>query len=276
MGRFNGKVAFISGGARGQGRSHALRMAEEGADIVTFDICEQMSSVDYPMSTPEDLEETADLIEKTGQKVVARKVDVRDAAAVQAVHDEGLSAFGHIDIVLANAGIMPTKGPSAEGFAAFYQSIDVVLTGVFHTIEAAIPHMIERDTGGSIVITSSTAGLKGMTANRQVGNPGWMGYHAGKHGVVGLMRCYANALARHNIRCNTVHPTGVRTPMVVNDVFRKFVEDNPDLLGSFTNPLPLELLEPEDVSNTILFLCSDEGKYITGATVTVDGGICNK
>jgi SDR family mycofactocin-dependent oxidoreductase len=251
-------------------------MAEEGANIITFDICDQMSSVGYAMSTPEDLEETVELVEKTGQKIVARKVDVRDAAAVQAVHDEGLETFGRVDCVLANAGIMPTKGSTSEEFSAFYESIDVLLTGVFHTIEAAVPNMIERDEGGSIVITSSTAGLKGLTVNRLVGNPGMMGYHAGKHGVVGLMRCYANALARHNIRCNTIHPTGVNTPMVANDVFRKFVEDHPDLIGSFTNPLPLDMLEPGDVSNMVLFLCSEEGRYITGATVTVDAGICNK
>lgn len=276
MGRFDGKVAFISGGARGQGRSHAVRFAEEGADIVTFDICDQMSSVEYPMSTSEDLQETVELVEKTGRQIVATRADVRDAAAVQAVHDEGLSAFGHVDIVVANAGIMPVKGDVAAGFEAFYQSIDVLLTGVFHTVEAAVPKMIERGEGGSIVITSSTAGLKGLTATRFIANPGMMAYHAAKHGVVGLMRCYANSLAEYNIRCNTVHPTGVNTPMVVNEVFQKWVDTYPELTGSFTNPLPLDRLEPGDVSNLILFLCSDEGRYITGSTATVDAGICNK
>jgi SDR family mycofactocin-dependent oxidoreductase len=276
MGRFDGRVAFISGAARGQGRSHAIRMAEEGANIVAFDICDQMSSVEYAMSTPEDLEETVQLVEKTGQRIVARRVDVRDAAAVQSVHDEGIESFGRVDFVLANAGIMPTKGPLSEAFEAYYQTIDVCLNGVFHTIEAAVPKMIERGEGGSIVITSSTAGLKGLTVSRFIGTPGMMAYHAAKHGVVGLMRCYANALAPHNIRCNTVHPTGVDTPMVKNEVFSKFVEEHPELIPNFTNPLPLELLDPGDVSNMVLFLCSEEGRYITGSTATVDAGICNK
>jgi SDR family mycofactocin-dependent oxidoreductase len=276
MSRLQGKVAFISGGARGQGRSHAVRFAEEGADIVIFDLCEQMSVVEYPMSTPEDLEETVRLVEKTGQRIIARKADARDMAAVQAVHDEGIAKFGHIDIVVANAGIMPTKGAQSEQFEAFYACVEVMLSGVFHTIEAAVPGMIDRGQGGSIAITSSTAGLRGMTVNRFIGTPGMMGYHAAKHGVVGLMRCYANALAPHNIRCNTIHPTGVNTPMVVNDVFRDFVEMHPELKGAFSNPLPCELLDPADISNAIIYLASEEGRYVTGTTLPVDAGIVNK
>jgi SDR family mycofactocin-dependent oxidoreductase len=276
MNRLEGKVAFISGGARGQGRSHAIRLAEEGADIVTFDLCEQMEVVEYPMSTPDDLEETVKLVGKTGRRIIARQADVRDAAAVQTVHDEAIAEFGHVDIVLANAGIMPTKGLKSEHFPAFYDCVDVCLTGVFHTVEAAVPKMIERGQGGSIVITSSTAGLRGLTVSRFIGTPGMMGYHAAKHGVVGLMRAYANALAPLNIRCNTIHPTGVNTPMVVNDVFRDFVEAHPELTSAFTNPLPCELLDPADISNAIIYLASDEGRYVTGTTMAVDAGIANK
>jgi SDR family mycofactocin-dependent oxidoreductase len=276
MNRLEGKVAFISGGARGQGRSHAIRLAEEGADIVTFDLCQQMDVVEYPMSTPEDLDETVKLVGETGRRIIARQVDVRDMEQVQALHDDAIREFGHVDIVVANAGIMPTKGPKSENFASFYDCLDVMLSGVFHTIEAAAPHMIERGEGGSIVITSSTAGLRGMTVSRFIATPGMMGYHAAKHGVVGLMRCYANALASHNIRCNTIHPTGVNTPMVVNEWFSNFVEDHPELKGAFTNPLPCDLLDPADISNAIIYLASDEGRFITGTTMPVDAGISNK
>jgi NAD(P)-dependent dehydrogenase (short-subunit alcohol dehydrogenase family) len=171
---------------------------------------------------------------------------------------------------------MPVRGLKSETFSAFYDCVDVMLTGVFHTVEAAVPKMIERGQGGSIVITSSTAGLRGMTASRSIGTPGMMGYHAAKHGVVGLMRCYANALAPHNIRCNTVHPTGVNTPMVVNDALDRFMEAYPELKKTFTNPLPSGLLDPADISNAIIYLASDEGRFVTGTTMAVDSGITNK
>ena len=276
MSRHEGKVAFISGGARGQGRSHAVRLAEEGADIITFDLCDQIASVEYPMSTPDDLAETVKLVEDRGQRIIARQADVRDFEAVQRVFQEGVAELGRVDIVLANAGIMPTTGGQSESFGAFYDAVDVMLSGVFHTIEAAVPSLIDQGDGGSIVITSSTAGLKGMAPSRAATTPGSLGYHAAKHGVVGLMRCYANSLASHSIRCNTIHPTGVNTPMVVNEAFNRFVEQNPEIVGTFTNPLPVELLEAVDLSNAVVFLCSDEGKWITGTTLPVDGGICNK
>ena len=206
MGRFGGKVVFITGGARGQGRTHVLRFADEGADILTLDICHQIESVDAPMPRPEDLDETARLVEKTGRRIVARQADVRDFGAVQSVVDEGLSEFGHIDFVLANAGIFPVSLAGGSRPTSFYDALDVMVNGVFHTCEAAIPSMLANDRGGAIVITSSTAGIKGFASDPGTAIPGMLGYTAAKHAVVGLMRSYANALAASRIRCNTVHP----------------------------------------------------------------------
>ena len=276
MGRLDGKVAFITGGARGQGRSHAVTMAEEGADVITLDLCQQVASVEYPMATPDDLDETVRLVEKTGQRIVARRADVRDFDAVAAVVRDGVAELGRLDFVLANAGIMPITGTQGQQRQAFYDAVEVMLTGVFHTCEAAIPTLIEQDQGGAIVITSSTAGLRGFGANRQTATLGALGYTAAKHGVVGLMRSYANALASHRIRCNTVHPTGVNSPMVVNDAFSRFVEEHPEATGGMINPLPVELLDVSDISRAIVFLCSPDGQYITGVTLPVDGGMSNK
>jgi SDR family mycofactocin-dependent oxidoreductase len=276
MARLDGRVAFITGGARGQGRSHAVSMAEQGAHIITLDLCGSIGSVEYPLATSEDLDETVRLVEKTGRHIVARQADVRDFDAVEAVLREGLSEFGRLDFVVANAGIMPTLGAAGRQRQAFYDGVDVMLTGVFHTCEAAIPTLIEQDQGGAIVITSSAAGLKGMAPNRHLAMAGFMGYAAAKHGVVGLMRAYANSLAPHRVRCNTVHPGGVDTPMVVNEGFRLFMEENPDAGSSLTNPMPVSLLDASDISNAIIFLCSEEGRYITGVTLPVDAGFCNK
>jgi SDR family mycofactocin-dependent oxidoreductase len=251
-------------------------MAEEGADIITLDLCEQVDSVEYPMATPEDLEETSRLVEKTGRRIVARQADVRDFDAVSKVLAEGLSELGRLDFVLANAGIMPMLGERGRQRQAFYDSVDILLTGVFHTCEAAIPVMIEQDQGGAIVITSSTLGLKGLAPNRKIAVSGYMGYTAAKHGLVGLMRAYANALAPHSIRCNTVHPTGVNSPMVVNEAFPRFMEENPEASVGLINPLPVELLDVSDISKAIVFLCSPDAQYITGVTLPVDAGMCNK
>jgi SDR family mycofactocin-dependent oxidoreductase len=275
MGRLDGKVAFISGGARGQGRAHALHMAEEGADIITFDLCQQIETVEYPMATREDLAETALLVGKTGRRTVARQADVRDFEAVTAVLDEGVAEFGHVDIVVANAGIMPITGDRGKQRQAFLDATDVMLTGVFNTCEAAIPSMVQRGRGGSIVITSSTAGLKGITPNYEFAVPGLLGYTAAKHGVVGLMRAYANALAAHSIRCNTVHPSGVNSPMVVNEAFAGYAAQHPEI-GRLGNPMPVELLDVGDIARAVVFLCSTDGQYITGITLPVDGGFCNK
>jgi SDR family mycofactocin-dependent oxidoreductase len=276
MARLSGKVAFITGGARGQGRSHAVMMAEEGADIITLDICGSIDSVEYQMATPEDLDETVRLVEKSGRRIVARQADVRDFDAVEAVLTDGLAELGRLDFVIANAGIMPTLGDIGRQRQSFYDAVDVMLTGVFHTCEAAIPTLIEQDQGGAIVITSSSAGLKGMAPNRRLAMAGFMGYAAAKHGVVGLMRAYANSLAPHLIRCNTVHPGGVSTPMVVNEGFIRFQEENPDAGAGLSPPMPIGMLDVSDISNAIIFLCSEQGRYVTGVTLPVDAGFCNK
>jgi SDR family mycofactocin-dependent oxidoreductase len=272
MGRLDGKVAFITGAARGQGRAHAVKMAQEGADIIAVDLCDQIASVEYPMATPEDLGETVKLVEDQDRRIVAERADVRDREALRGVVETGVAEFGHLDIVVANAGIAPIFGEVGKSPAAWHDSIDVLLTGVYHTIDVAVPQMLERDMGGSIVITSSTAGLKGMGRNLSAARPGFFGYTAAKHGVVGLMRLYANLLAPHRIRVNTLHPTGVNTPMIVNESFARFVEENPDAGDALQNALPVELVEPEDIANAAAWLCSDEARYITGVTLPVDAG----
>ena len=269
MARLNGKVAFITGAARGQGRSHAVRLAEEGANIIAVDICRQLDTVDYPMSVPSDLEQTVALVEAAGGKIVAKEADVRDREAMDAAVQEGLSTFGQIDIVLPNAGILNIMSPQTQ---AWHEAVDVMLTGVFHAIDLCLPSMIERGQGGSIVITSSTAGLKPLTPSLATTPPGCLGYHAAKHGLVGLMKAYANALGEHNIRVNTVHPTGVNTPMVTNEAFAKWGELHPEILTTLGNVLPVQLIEPGDVSNAIVFLCSDEARYVTGIAMPIDAG----
>jgi NAD(P)-dependent dehydrogenase (short-subunit alcohol dehydrogenase family) len=193
---FEGKVAFITGAARGQGRSHAVRFAEDGADIIAVDICRQIDSVGYPMAAPADLDGTVNLVEKTGRRIVAEQADVRDFERLKAVVDNGISELGRIDFVLANAGIMPMVGSQAHTIPAFNDSVDVMLKGVYYTIEAALPALLQHSDGGAIVITSSTAALSGMHARFSMKNHGGLGYVAAKEGVVGLMRYYANALGR--------------------------------------------------------------------------------
>jgi len=275
MGLANDKVAFISGVARGQGRSHAVRLAEEGADIIGFDICADDDAVEYSLASREDLEETKGLIEKFSRRALLDVADVRDYDAVKRVVDNGVAELGRLDIVLANAGVMAITGEHRLRRAAWDVGIDVMLTGVYNTVEAAIPHLRAGSRGGSIVITSSTAGLTGGLSD---GSPGIQGYIAAKHGVVGLMRGWANVLAKEGIRVNTVHPTGVNTPMVANEAFARFVEEYPEVAGILQNPLPVPngLLEPEDVTNSIMHLISDAGQFITGSTFRVDAGFSSR
>jgi SDR family mycofactocin-dependent oxidoreductase len=272
MGKLEGKVAFITGAARGQGRSHAIRLAQEGADIIAIDICKQIDSVAYPMSTPGDLAETAKQVEALDRRIFTAQADVRDEAQLKQAFDQGTAEIGPVDIVLANAGIAPMGLPGREPHQAWQDVIDVNLTGVFNTVETAIPSMIERGQGGAIVLTSSTAGITG------IGGPtrGGLGYTASKHGVVGLMRSYANTLAQHRIRVNTVHPTGVNTPMVVNEVMQEFLAQDPQMSNAMANALPVDLVEPVDISNAIVWLVSDDARYVTGVTLPVDAGFLNK
>ena len=275
-GRVGGKVAFITGAARGQGRSHAVRLAEEGADIIAVDLCAQVGSVPYPMATPEDLADTVKEVEALDRRIVAARADVRDYAGLKQALDDGVAQLGRLDIVCSNAGIS-SFGAAAELDETTWQDmIDINLTGMWHACKAAIPHLIAGGRGGSIVITSSTAGLKGFQNLAH--------YVSAKHGVVGLMRTLALELAPHFIRVNTVHPTSVDTDMIQNDatygLFLPGVENpTPEQFAEAsqaTNTLPIPWVEPTDISNAVLFLASDEARYITGVTFPVDAGFMLK
>ncbi|MFC5136976.1 mycofactocin-coupled SDR family oxidoreductase [Actinomycetospora rhizophila] len=270
MGQLDGKVAFITGAARGQGRSHALRLAQEGADIIGVDLCQQVDTVQYAMSTPEDLAETAKRVEDLDRRIVTRQADVRDRGALQAAFDEGIAELGRVDIVLANAGIANQVGGEPDDEERGWQDvIDINLTGVYHTVRVAAPRMIEQGDGGAIVLTSSTQGLSGRGGD---GGGAMSGYAAAKHGVVGLMRTFAHWLAPHSIRVNTVHPTGVNTPMVVNPQLEAWMSENPEKGDALANLLPVEMVEAVDISNAILYLVSDAGRYVSGVTLPVDAG----
>jgi SDR family mycofactocin-dependent oxidoreductase len=272
MGRLDNKVAFITGVARGQGRSHAVRMAQEGADIVGIDICADLDTVPYPTATPDDLAETVRQVEALDRRMISRQADVRDLAALQSVVEEANSEFGGIDIVSANAGIGSAGKAWQLTEEQFQEMIDVNLTGVWKTTKAVIPSMIERGRGGSIILTSSLAGL--------VAYGNLAHYVAAKHGVTGLMRSLALELAQHNIRVNSVHPTTVDTPMIHNEAMYKLFFPNMDNPGReqveaafiHLNGLPIPYVEAVDISNAVLFLASDEARYITGTTQLVNAG----
>ena len=276
MGRLEGKVAFITGAARGQGRAHAVRFAEEGADIIAVDICQQIDSVAYPLGCPEDLDETVNLVEKTGRRIVAGQADVRDFERLQSVLAEGATEFGRVDFVLANAGVAPGVGHAEPTAHAYLDAVDVMLNGVYCTIEASLPHLLEHGEGGAIVITSSAAGLSSIARDFDLRNPGLAGYTAAKHGVVGLMRYYATTLAEKSIRVNSVHPTGVATPMIENEAMDHYMAKHPTFAAAFTNLLPVSVIDAEDVSEAMLYLCARSGRYITGTTLSVDAGILLK
>jgi SDR family mycofactocin-dependent oxidoreductase len=271
MGKLEGKVAFITGAARGQGRSHAIRLAQEGADIIAVDLCAQIDTVPYPMATPQDLAQTVAEVEALDRRIVASQADVRSLPALQQAVRDGVAQLGRLDIVLANAGIAP-MGEEEDPTLSWQDVVDVNLTGVWNTVRAAAPVLVEQGDGGAIVLTSSTAGLKGMAG----GSGGAEGYTAAKHGVVGLMRSFATSLAQHRIRVNSVHPTGVNTPMVVNEFMQQWLTEDPGAAGAMTNLLPVELVESIDISNAIAWLVSDEARYVTGVTLPVDAGFTAK
>ena len=275
-GQFEGKVAFITGAARGQGRSHAVRFAEEGADIIAFDLCEQIDSVAYPMATPEDLHETVNLVEKTGRRIVAERGDVRDLDRLKTVVAEGVAQLGRIDFVLANAGIFPAAGPQRLDMAAFVDSVDVMLKGVYYTIEAALPELLRHGDGGVIVITSSAAGFKSVSSGFDMMSHGAAGYTAAKHGVIGVMRYFATSLAEKNIRVNSVHPGGVATPMIINEAMGRLIGDQPEFGEAQQPKLSMPPMEPEFVTDTMVFLCGPSGRYLTGVTLPLDGGLTLK
>jgi SDR family mycofactocin-dependent oxidoreductase len=274
---FEGKVVLVTGAARGQGRSHAVRFAEEGADVIALDLCAQIDSVVYPMSTREDLDETINLVEKTGRHIVAEQADVRDFEQLKMVVNKGVSELGRLDYVLANAGIMPIIGEPSHDIAAYLDAISVMLNGTYFTIEAALPALLDHGDGGAIVITSSSVGLKVGGTRFSTMSHGGAGYAAAKHGVVGLMRYYANSLAEKNIRVNSVHPTGVNSPMVVNEQFAQFAMEHPEFGQTMQNLLPnVPVIETSDVTEAMVYLCGTSGRYVTGITLSVDAGLVVK
>jgi SDR family mycofactocin-dependent oxidoreductase len=270
MGKLDNQVAFITGVARGQGRAEAIRMAQDGADIIGVDICEQIGSVGYKMSTRDDLDETVRLVKDLGRNIYVEVADVRDVDALQRAFDAGVAELGPVTIVVANAGIGPGGFASAE--QQWDEVIGVNLTGVWNTGRVVIPSMIENDKGGSIVLTSSTGGLMGSPSNV----PGMLGYTAAKHGVIGLMRSWANYLAPHFIRVNSVCPTTVATPMANNGDVSMILEHVPELANSLTNAIPVQAVEAMDVANAVAWLASEDARYITGLALPVDAGNINR
>jgi (+)-trans-carveol dehydrogenase len=276
VGRVAGKVAFITGAARGQGREHAVRLAEEGADIIAVDMCADVEGVNYPGATEADLDETAALVEKLDRRIVTAKADVRDLASLRDALQRGIDELGRPDVVVANAGISGSPAPAALIEEAAWQTmLDINLTGVWHTIKVAVPHMSDG-RGGSIILVSSMLGLRGG---------GYMAHYASaKHGVVGLMNSLANELAPQLIRVNSIHPGNVLTPMIDNEQFHRTLRpdlpeptmaDTAAVIGHF-HMLPVPVIEARAVSNAVLFLASDEAQYITGAALPVDAGAVAK
>jgi SDR family mycofactocin-dependent oxidoreductase len=272
-GRVAGKVAFVSGAARGQGRSHAVRLAQEGADIIAIDICAPIDNVVYPASTPADLAETADLVKGHNRRIVTAQVDVRDYKGLKSAVDSGVEQLGRLDIIVGNAGIGNGGNKLHKIPEKIWQDmIDVNLSGVWKTVKAGVPHLIAGERGGSIVLTGSVGAHKALAHTGH--------YVAAKHGVVGLMRAFAVELGQHRIRVNSVHPSQVNTPMTMNDVtFRLFRPDlenpGPDDFAPFsqmTHTLPVPWVEAVDISNAVLFLASDESRYVTGVSMPVDAG----
>jgi SDR family mycofactocin-dependent oxidoreductase len=270
-GSLEGRVAFITGVARGPDRAHAVRLAGEGVDIIGVDICENYPHMNYPNASEADLAETVELVEKQGRRIVARKADVRDYDQLKAAFDEGIAEFGRVDIIIANAGII-RLGDEEDFLAEWREVIDTNLTGVFHTVRAALPALKEGGRGGSIVITSSTSGLKGASSPRA----SYQGYSAAKRGLVGYMQSLANDLAPEWIRVNTIHPTGVVSGMTQNEAMDRLMAEAAaggyNDISAMQNALPVQILQPEDIANAVAWLVSDEAKYITGVQLPLDAG----
>jgi len=275
-GRVVGKIALVTGAARGQGRSHAVTLAEHGADVILVDAARAIDTIGYPMPTPDDLKEAARAVEEFDRRAVVIEADVRDDGLGAMVSD-AVAQLGGLDIVVANAGVLGSPKSSWELSREEWSTVvDINLTGVWQTTKAAVPHLIAGGRGGSIIAISSIAGLRGI--------PNVAPYCAAKHGVVGLATTLANEVARYSIRVNTIHPTNVRTPMIDNPVSAKIsrpdleaatIEDGADVLRRI-NLLPVPWVEPADVSQAVLWLASDESRYVTGAAVTVDAGMLSK
>lgn len=269
-GRLAGRVAFITGAARGQGRSHAVHVAEEGGDVIAVDVCRDLGATSYPLATPDELSETVRLVEKAGGRIVARAADVRDTAALRAVVREGMETFGRLDVVIANAAIAGNGSVSAITDRQWQDVIDVNLTGVWNTVRATVEQL--RAPTASLVLINSAAGHKGLPLNSH--------YTAAKHGVIGLMRSWAAELGPAGIRVNAVLPTTVATPMLHNEAtYKLFVpaearptrEQAQEVMYGM-HVLPIAEVEPEDISKAVMFLASDDARFITGVALPVDGG----
>jgi SDR family mycofactocin-dependent oxidoreductase len=264
MGRLNGKVALVTGAARGQGRNHAVRLAREGADIIAIDVPAAYQTLEYTMSTADDLAAAARAVEVEDRRVVARQADIRDDEAVAAAVAEGVNELGRLDIVVANAGVCALHTWDEVTPALWREIVETNLTGTWNTVAASVPHLIAAG-GGSIICVGSTSALKGT--------PFFAPYAAAKHGVVGLARVMANELARHSIRVNTVHPAGVKTSLTASlRRLDELIAADPALGPIFTNALPTQWVEPDDISSAIIYLASDEARFVTGTELPVDAG----
>lgn len=267
MATLDGHVALVTGAARGMGRAHAVKLAGEGADIIAVDICSTFDFTGYPGATPDDLGETVKLVEGQGRRILARQADIRDAEAVDAVVAEGLAEFGRLDIVIGNAGVIRVTD-SDQRRRDFREIVEVNLIGTWNTVDAAIPALIAGGRGGSIVLTSSTQGLKASDTDRA----GLQAYAASKRALVALVQGWAQHLAPHSIRVNTIHPSGVATDMILNDSTMALAAANDPWLLAQQNALPISLLQPEDVATAVAWLVSDAGRFITGTAWPLDAG----
>lgn len=263
QGRVAGKRVMVTGAARGMGRSHAVRLAEEGADLILVDICASLPELEYPLASRHDLDETVRLVEKHDRRAVTRVVDIRDAEALRSAVAEGVQELGGLDAAVANAGVLTVGTWDATTPEQWRTVVDVNLIGTWNTCAAALPHLV--DAGGSLILISSSAGIKGT--------PLHLPYTASKHGVVGLSKALANELAAQSVRVNTVHPTGVETGMRPESMQKILSESRPDLIPIFMNALPAVMAEPIDISNAVLFLVSDESRFVTGLEFKVDAGV---
>jgi SDR family mycofactocin-dependent oxidoreductase len=273
MGFLDGKVAFISGVARGQGRSHALRLASLGADIVGIDICRDLPTMNYPNASAADLEQTVNDVKALGRRMLAVQADVRDGAAVKDAVDQGFAEFGRLDIVLSNAGIVRLGAdPDDGGYGIWQDTLQTNLTGGFHVVWATVPRLIEGGRGGVIILTGSTAGVRPV-ANYSAST---LSYTASKWGLVGICKQLAAALAEHSIRVNIIHPTGVASGMTVNPAMARLMEQaaaaGANTISAMQNALPVDILQPGDISDTVEFLVSDKARWITGVSLPVDAG----
>jgi SDR family mycofactocin-dependent oxidoreductase len=274
--RLEGKVAVITGAARGQGRAHAVRFAQEGADVIALDICRQIESNPYPLATPEDLAETRRQVEELGRRIVTHQVDVRDRSGLRDAVDAGAAELGRLDIVVANAGILPMAMGEPE-VSDFVDAADVDLVGVMNTVSVALPHLPD---GASIIVTGSTAGLVPGAADNPIMGPGGAGYGWAKRTIVSYVEELALHLAPRLIRINAMHPSNCNTHLLQNEglyrLFRPDLEEptreDAELAFTFFQAMPIPYVEPEDVAELALFLASDESRFITGQQIGVDGG----